>query len=209
MVVRSMLTSWRDSVRRGRWRPSVWTQRNGASTCSHTQVSNTNLTSKTRNAWGRAWLMSVFLTYFLTLQTLLLYSSLFPSPLLMSCNFFLVPLSDLTYFCWCFSVKVRQPTLPSTRPLWSPMAGSWDWTFLMEVTWHTASWLRKRKSQRRPSSLSPCRTRYTSVSCKLSMHTQAVGNLALNYSNGIWTFLLYLMLLYNSVIVCFIKSFLS
>lgn len=45
-VVQSMLMSWRDSVRRGRWRLTVWTLRNGASTCSRTQVSN-NLTSKT------------------------------------------------------------------------------------------------------------------------------------------------------------------
>lgn len=61
--------------------------------------------------------------------------------------------------------KVHLLTLLSTRPSWSPMAGSWDWTFLTVVTWHTASWLRRRKSQQRPSSLSPCRIRYKTIAC--------------------------------------------
>ena len=41
------------------------------------------------------------------------------------------------------------------------MGGSWDWTFLTEVTSLTASWPTRRRSQPPPSSLSPCPTRYT------------------------------------------------
>lgn len=47
MVVLSMLMSWRDSVRRGHWRPLVWTLTNGESTCSHIQVPNSDFTSET------------------------------------------------------------------------------------------------------------------------------------------------------------------
>lgn len=63
-------------------------------------------------------------------------------------------------FTNAFLFKVHLPTLLSTLPSWSLMEGSWDWTFQMGVTSHTGSWRRRRRSQQRPSSLSPCHIRY-------------------------------------------------
>lgn len=40
----------------------------------------------------------------------------------------------LSYCLHGFLCKDLRLTLPSTRPSWSHMAGSWDWTFLMGVT---------------------------------------------------------------------------
>lgn len=74
-------------------------------------------------------------------------------------------LFNLSDFMNAFLFKVHLPTLLSTRPSWSLMEGSWDWTFQMGVTSHTASWQRRRRSQQRPSSLSPCRIRYGTVAC--------------------------------------------
>lgn len=141
MVVRSMLTSWRDCVRRGRWRPFLWTRINGLSMYSLTLVLK--------------MLQNLSSASFLNPQTL--------SP-------DRVALFNLSNFTHAFLFKVHLPTLPSTRPSWSLMEGSWDWTFQTEVTSHTASWRRRRRSQQRPSSLSPCHIRYGIVP-STSTHT--------------------------------------
>lgn len=163
MAVRSMLMSLRDSVRRGRWRPLVWTLTNGGSMCSHTQVSAIDLSSTTP-----VKAFNVKLRSFLAPPSLILYSRLFFYFLSSCCpprSVWLIRPLFMRLF------KAHRLTLPSTRPSWSPMEESWDWTFLMEVTWHMASWRRKRKSQRLPSSLSPCRIRYKAIARKDSSKT--------------------------------------
>ncbi len=184
MVVQSMSMSWRDSVRRGHYRLMVWTQRNGASMCSRTQVSNGGLTSCVFSVEPDWWVDQYFDS--ITRQTLI----------------------TLLFMLLC---KVHLPTLLSTRPSWSPMAGSWDWTPLTEVTWHTASWLTRRKSQQRPSSLSPCRTRYKTF-IHLSTHNALIVELDCMNWEYVQLKLEYkyiTLFLYYPVAVSFTKSFLS
>lgn len=76
---------------------------------------------------------------------------------------FSLSLSRLTcVFRW----QAHLLTLLFTPPSWSLMEGSWGWTYLTEVTWHTASWQRRRKFQRLPSSLSLCPIRYETGSIR-------------------------------------------
>lgn len=89
MVVRSMLMSWRDYVRRGRWRPFLWTLINGRSMYSLTLVlkmlqnlsSASFLNPQTLIYFSLMYFCQITLLYLTCQILLMLFSSRFPCQL--------------------------------------------------------------------------------------------------------------------------------